>query len=204
MPFALGWAQRFIRRLSVLGIVFIASGCVRITGAYIDPTLPAASAADVKPAAHPADVQLLVEFRANNTIRAEATTLVQRRMLEIGRNSGLFGKVSTDPADGGRRLLVMINDYAGERQGSPVATGLTLGLAGTNVMDRYHCDARYEVPGHDPVSFVYEHALITSIGVASAPPGLTSYPEGVAINMVFDQLGWSIMRDLAARRVTEE
>jgi hypothetical protein len=195
---------RRIRGFAVLTLLLMASGCIGITGAYVDPTLPPASAADVRPANHPTSVQVLVEFRANDVPKASATSFVQKRLLDIARRSGLFSTVSTTPVDSGRRLVVTINNYPGDRQGSPVATGLTLGLAGTRVTDRYHCEAQYDVAGREPVSLVYEHALISKIGAAAGPPGLTSYPLNTAAEIVFDQLGWSIMRDLAAKGATEE
>jgi|HubBroStandDraft_1064217.scaffolds.fasta_scaffold48059_4 hypothetical protein len=192
------------RSLAQLIVLMSLTGCIGITGAYIDPTLPPASAADVRAAAHPTAVQLLVEFRAKDAPKADAASQVRARIAKIAQQSGLFSSVSAEPVEGGRRLVITVIDSAGEQKGSPVATGLTLGLAGTKTTDKYHVDVRYDIPGRDAVSLTYEHALIGRIGVAAAPEGLTSYPIGVAAAMIFDQIGWSIMRDLAARHATEE
>jgi hypothetical protein len=192
-----------IRGIAVFGILLMVNGCFAVAVSYIDPTLPPASAADVRPANHATAIQLLVEFRANDVPNAQVTSQVQAQMLDIARQSGLFSKIGTDPVDGRRRLVIIINDYAGPQKGSPIATGLTYGLAGTEVTDRYHCEVRYDAPGHTPITLAYEHALISTIGVAFGPSGLTPYSPGTASHKVFDQLGWSIMRDLAAKGATE-
>jgi hypothetical protein len=199
-----GLTRRWRWGLTTLALGLVVTGCVRITGVYIDPTLPPASAAEVRPAKHPTAVQLLVEFRAHDVPKAGPTVFTQGRLLDIGRKSGLFSAMSTDPVPGGRRLVVTIDDDAGPRTGSPEITGLTFGAAGTAVTDAYHWDVSYDVPDHAPISLAYEHRLISTIGVASGPPGLTSYSTGAAVTMITDQLGWSIMRDLSARHATEE
>lgn len=126
-------------------------------------------------------------------------------MASISRQSGLFSEVRTDPVRGGRRLVLTVTDYAGPEEGSAVATGLTFGLAGTVVTDRYHCEAIYYANSSPPITLIYEHALISKIGaVASAPPGLTPYPLDTAVTMLIDQIGWSVMRDLSKRGATEE
>jgi hypothetical protein len=115
----------------------------------------------------------------------------------------LFSKVDTTPVEGGRRLVVIINDYAGPKTGSGAATGFTFGLVGTEVTDKYHCEVHYDAPGHAPISLAYEHALITTIGNASGPEGLTPYSIGMAFDIMLRQISWSIMRDLAAHNATE-
>jgi hypothetical protein len=99
---------------------------------------------------------------------------------------------------------VTINDYPGPKSGSAYATGPTFGLAGTEVTDKYYCEVQYKLGDREPVTLAYERALISTIGVSPGPPGLTPYPLTTAVDMMYDQLAWSVMRDLSARHATEQ
>lgn len=193
--------MRALIRLSFLLLVAASlSACISAQG-YVDNALPKASRADVAQVAHPQPVQLLYEFRTRGTPNARATEETASRMSAVVSQSGLFTEVSKAPAADGHRLTIVIDNVPITSHDDAVAkgfgTGLTFGLVGTTVTDGYVCEATYSAPGKDLVSFKFHHALHTTIGNASGPPGLTPMSPHDAAMAIVDQLGWSIMRDLS-------
>lgn len=190
------------RSLACLVLLLALSACIAPTS-YVDPLLPAASAADARPAKAPGPVQLLVEFRTKGAANMAATNQVRPRMLDVARQSGLFSEVRDTPAANGRRLVVTIDNVGEADAGRAFLTGFTLGAVGTQAIDRYVCEARYEAPGRAPVALSYNHSMMSTIGATAGPKGLTGYPPATAVNMILDQLAWSIMRDIAASGAAE-
>jgi hypothetical protein len=76
-------------------------------------------------------------------------------------------------------------------------TGLTFGLIGTMVTDGYVCDATFSSPQGEPFKVQFKHALHTTIGNASGPPGLTGQSPELAAKALVTQLVYSVLRDLS-------
>jgi hypothetical protein len=176
------------------------SGCIS-AHSYVDPALPRADRQSVAAVSHPQPIQLLFEFRSRGRSNARATEATASRITAVAAQSGLFTEVSPVPVPSRRRLTIVIDNVpitseeeAAERG---FGTGLTFGLIGTMVTDGYVCEATLEEPGEAPLTLHFRHALHTTIGNASGPPGLTAVTPREGVNAVVDQLGWSIMRDLS-------
>jgi hypothetical protein len=177
----------------------VLSGCLAPT-MYVDQTLPPASKAEVAAKANPQPVQFLYEFQTRGTANARATEATRDRVLGVVRDSGLFSAISAEPQTNQRRLTVAINNFpvTEDAASKGFGVGLTFGLAGTTVTDGYDCKATLTAPGVEAVSLQYKHALHTTIGNTSPPPGLTPEPSAQeAITKLLNQLMWSIMRDLS-------
>lgn len=191
--------MRFFRLLVLVSASVLLSGCLAPT-MYVDRTLPPASKADAPAKANPQPVQFLYEFQTRGTANARATEGTRERVLGVVKDSGLFSAISTEPQVNQRRLTVVINNFlvTEDAASKGFGVGLTLGLAGTTVTDGYDCKATLTVPGAEPVALQYKHALHTTIGNTSPPPGLTPEPSAQdAITKLLNQLMWSIMRDLS-------
>ncbi len=176
------------------------SGCLSVT-AYVDPALPAARSEHVTAVASPAPIQLLYEFRTKGVTNARATELTSARVVDVVKQSKLFSEVSTTPVANQRRLTITVNNVAitsaGDARAKGFGTGLTFGLVGSMVTDGYECQAILTGAGTEPVKLDFKHALHTTIGNASGPPGLVGTTQKEAINTILDQFTWSILRDLS-------
>jgi hypothetical protein len=176
------------------------SGCLSAKS-YIDSTLPQASRQDVAAIPHPQPVQLLYEFRTRGTANARATDESSSHVYAVAGESGLFSEVSKAPVADGHRLTIVIDNVPitseDDAKAKGFGTGLTFGLVGTMVTDGYVCEATYTAPGLEPVKLKFNHALHTTIGNASGPPGLTGLSPREASMKLVDQLAWSVMRDLS-------
>lgn len=179
------------------------SGCISAQS-YVDAALPPADKASVQAASNPQPIQVLYEFRTRGTPNAKATELTSKTVMQAVKDSGLFSEISPAPVPSGRRLVITLDNVPITSHDDAMAkgfgTGLTLGLVGSMVTDGYVCEATYSPGGSgDPVRFSYKHALHTTIGNASGPPGVVGRPPKEAIEALVAQLAWSVLRDLSRR-----
>ena len=189
----------YLRLLVVLCASLLLSGCLA-PKMYIDPTLPAASKADLSTSAAPQPIQLLYEFQTRGSPNARATAATKEKVFATATDSGLFSTVAAEPQANQRRLTIVINNVpiTQDAGAKGVGVGLTFGLVGTVVTDGYECTATLAVPGAEPLKFEYKHAIHTSIGNTAPPMGLTPEPSAkeAGLKMV-EQLTWSILRDVS-------
>jgi hypothetical protein len=117
-------------------------------------------------------------------------------------DSRLFSEVSATPVASGRRIVITLDNVpitsSSDAMAKGFGTGLTFGLIGTMITDGYVCEAVYSAPTGDPVTFTYRHAIHTTIGNASGPPGLAGHKPVDAGKIVAAQVTWSVLRDLSS------
>lgn len=185
-------------RLLTAGLLALAlAGCISPT-MYVDPGLPAASKADLTPRSSPQPIQFLYEFQTRGSANARATDSTKERALTVMKDSGLFSAISTEPQPNQRRLTVVINNVpiTKDAVSQGFGTGLTFGLIGSTVTDGYECSAVLTVPGAQPLTLQFKHAIHTTIGNTTPPPGMTPEPSPQdAVTKLVNQLMWSILRD---------
>ncbi|NIF88010.1 hypothetical protein [Burkholderia sp. Cy-637] len=181
--------QRLITGASALTLAFSLSACMSVHS-YVDPALGETHYTDLKKAASPQPVQLLVEFQTKGVANARATEALKPRVYEQVSQSGLFSQVSYDPVPSGRKLSISINNVplTDNVAAKGFGTGLTFGLVGSMVTDGYICTASYVEPGHDVVTKVVKHAIHTTIGNASGPDGLTPMTVQDATSTMLKQI----------------
>lgn len=176
------------------------SGCISAQS-YVDSALPRAGKEDVAATASAQPIQVLYEFRTRGVPNAGATQQTSDAVLGVVRDSGLFSEVAPAPVASGRRLTITIDNVPitskEEAMSRGFGTGLTFGLVGTMVTDGYVCEARYAIGAGEPFTLGYRHAVHTTIGNASGPPGIAAQKPIDAVKAVVSQLTWSIMRDLS-------
>lgn len=155
-----------------LGLVVLAAltGCASV---YIDGQLKEVDAAQYGKASSNHAVQLLFEFQSKGVVNARATATLKTRVAEQIRTSGVFSDVSDSPVTGAALLSITLNNVplSDDAFSKGFVTGLTFGLAGSQVSDGYVCVAQYHGPGSNTaISKQARHALHTTMGNASAPP----------------------------------
>lgn len=157
--------------LLLLLLTLAASGCASF---YVDGNLKEVSTAAFAKPAVPKPAQVLFEFQTKGTANARVTDALKARVLEQVRESGLFSEVGEGPAAGGALLSIVVNNIPltddAARKG--FVTGLTFGLAGSQVTDGYICTASY-TPSADGLRVTKEirHAIHAALGNAAPPPG---------------------------------
>ncbi len=148
---------------------------------------------------HP--TQLLFEFQTKGVPNARATDLLKARVFEQIRKSGLFTTASEEPIPGSSLLAITVNNVptTDDAFSKGFVTGLTFGLAGTQVSDGYICSARYTPPGAtSPVVIQGRHAIHTTIGNAGPPPNSVKTANiDEAVTVMLRQLIANVMLNLS-------
>lgn len=186
------------RALITMAGIAILSGCANM---YVDGTTKEVSASTFKKpeAAHP--VQVLFEFQTKGVANATATGFLKTRVIDQVKESGLFSDVSENPAAGGAMLSITLNNVpvTDDAFSKGFLTGLTFGLAGSQVSDGYVCTARY-LDGNNGQAIVKKarHAIHTTIGAAATPQNATKAANAdEAVFTMTRQVVSNVLNDLS-------
>jgi len=164
-------------RAVMLGSAVFLTGCA---SPYLDASTKEVSVSQFKKPANTAPVQLLFEFQTKGIANAQATNMMREQVTDQVKSSGLFSTVESGPVSGGASLGITINNVpmtdAALTQG--FVTGLTLGLAGSQVTDGYVATATYRTNANaEPIVKKVRHAIHTNLGAAAAPANATKMPD---------------------------
>jgi len=191
------WARR-----GALGMLLAATallgGCA---SAYLDASTKEIPVAQFKKPASPAPVQLLFDFQTKGVVNAQATAMLRDRVVAQVKSSGLFSEVGTTVVPNGAVLSITLNNVpmSDDAFTKGFLTGLTLGLAGTQVGDGYVCTATYRnADSTAPVVKQARHAIYTTIGATGGPSNAVKMPnhQEAAFQMT-SQVVSNVLNDLS-------
>lgn len=160
--------RNFAWAVSMLGLLSL-TGCASF---YVDTATKEVAAADYKKPTSPRPVQVVFEFQTKGVANARATQFLAPQVLEQIKGSGLFSELKDTPVEGGAMLSVVINNVplTDDAFGKGFVTGLTFGLAGSQVSDGYVCTLKYlSQPQAAAINKTTRHAIHTVLGAKGAP-----------------------------------
>lgn len=170
------WARR-----AALGALLAATamlgGCA---SAYLDNGTKEIPAAQYKKPASPAPVQVLFDFQTKGVANTQATAMLRDRVVAQVKSSGLFSEVGSAVVPNGAVLSITLNNVpmSDDAFTKGFLTGLTFGLAGTQVGDGYVCTATYRsADTTTPVVKQARHAIYTTMGATGGPANGTKMPD---------------------------
>lgn len=172
-------------------------GCIS-THAYVDPQYHHAEYSELARPTPPYTVSVKVEFQRNGQPKPQVDAQVRADIERSLRASGV-----AVPYDGAGvaegEISFVLNNIAnvGADVGKGFGTGLTFGLVGSHVIDGYEMTVRF-TQGSTIVQRTYQHAIVSTVGNASAPPGMKAVSLGQAVNQVIDDLVLNALKDLQA------
>jgi hypothetical protein len=168
---------------------------------YVDSTtqeVPVSQYRHVEPL-HP--VQVLFEFQTKGVTNAVATNLLKKSVLEQVDSSGLFSEVSEEPVADGALLGITLNNVPVDDDvfSKGFVTGLTFGLAGSQVTDGYVCSATYSDGTHSkPIVKRARHAIHTTVGASKAPDNAVKADNlEKAVKIMTRQVVSNVLNDLS-------
>lgn len=186
-------------KYGLLLIMFAAlTGC---SSFYVDgmtKEIPTSQYRHLEPA-HP--VQVLFEFQTNGVTNATATDFLKKSVIEQINTSGLFSAASEEPVTGGALLGITMNNVAvtDDAFTKGAVTGLTFGLAGSQVTDGYVCTASYSNGiTAQPIVKQARHAIHTTVGASEPPPN--SHKAATldeAVTLMTRQIISNVLNDLS-------
>lgn len=170
------WARRAALGM-LLATTALLGGCA---SAYLDGGTKEIAAAQFRKPASPAPVQVLFDFQTKGVANAQVTALLRDRVMAQVKSSGLFSDVGTAAVPNGAVLSITLNNVplSDDAFSKGFVTGLTFGLAGSQVSDGYICTASYRASG-SAAALVKQarHAIHTTMGAAATPGNATKMPD---------------------------
>lgn len=162
------WARAMALAATALAL----SGCASF---YVDGSTPEVPAAQFKKPVPLKPVQLLFQFQTKGVANERATVLLKDLVEKQVRESGLFLAVSGQAVEGAPLLTVTLNNVplTDDAFSKGFVTGLTFGLAGSQVSDGYVLTLQYAKGVNGPLQHQARHAIHTVMGAAPAPGNAT-------------------------------
>lgn len=159
----------------LLAVLAFASAVLTLPGCasfYVDKGTQEIPTTAYKKPVSPKPVQVLFEFQTKGIANAPATNLLRPKIIDQIKESGLFSEVKETPVTDGALLSVSLNNVplSDDAFSKGVVTGLTFGLAGSQVSDGYICTMKYTPTSQSaPITKVARHAIHTVVGAKEGP-----------------------------------
>ncbi|MFZ2268852.1 MAG: hypothetical protein WAV95_14855 [Azonexus sp.] len=161
--------HRLVSSMVMMCLVAILSGCATH---YVDTATTDVPLSTYKKVDQPKAVQVVFEFQTKGVPNSRATGFFKTQVVDQVKASGLFSSVEEKPVPGGTTLGITVNNVplTDDAFGKGFVTGLTFGLAGSQVTDGYICTLDYssDVQGSN-VTKTARHAIHTVMGAKGAP-----------------------------------
>jgi hypothetical protein len=156
---------------------FLAAGLLlaNMTGCasfYLDTATKEVPVEAYKKPAAPKPVQVVFEFQTKGVANATATKFLSAQVMDQVKGSGLFSEVKDTPAADGALLNVVLNNVplTDDAFSKGFVTGMTFGLAGSQVSDGYVCNLTYLPTAQSAaISKTARHAIHAVMGAKDAP-----------------------------------
>lgn len=174
----------WLRRGLVLATALLLTACASM---YVDSGTPDVESSQYRKPEPRHPVQVLFEFQTKGVANARATSFLKAKALQAVSASGVFTEVAEGPVSGGALLSITLNNVpiTDNAFTKGFVTGLTFGLAGSQVTDGYVCTVQYtSTNGAPPITAQARHALHTTVGASAAPGNAVkaaNAEEGVSI-----------------------
>lgn len=185
-------------RWIAVAAVILLSGCANM---YVDGTTQEISSSQFRKPDPLHPVQVLFEFQTKGVSNARATEFLKTPVLEQIKGSGLFSDVSEGPVAGGSLLSLTLNNVpvTDDAFSKGFVTGLTFGLAGSQVTDGYVCTVRYtNGDAGTAITKLARHAIHTTLGASAAPKNATPAADAKeAVTTMAHQVVSNVLNDLS-------
>ena len=184
---------RVFTRVAALAALLFTSGCI-LPKVYIDPQYRAPALSELAPV-NPKPVKLTVTGMTNGKANNAATKAWTKEFTAALQKSKVF-ILSTSPE--AATLEIEINNVGdvGDAMKKGFVTGLTFGIAGSTVTDRYVMTATMKEPGAEVFTGEYRHALHSVVGMGDAPiQGVNPTPLRDAAGKLAEDLFFNFVRD---------
>lgn len=185
---------------------FLAAGLLlaNMTGCasfYLDTATKEIPVEAYKKPAAPKPVQVVFEFQTKGVANATATKYLSAQVVDQIKGSGLFSEVKDTPVADGALLNVVLNNVplTDDAFSKGFVTGLTFGLAGSQVSDGYVCTIKYlPSPQDAAINKTARHAIHTVMGAKEGPNNGTKVENlEVAVKTMTRQVVSTALDDLS-------
>jgi len=187
-----GLSQLFMAGIVML--VLLLAGCL-MPRSYVDPAYSGVNYSDITRRSEPYRLEIVTEFQRNGERYPKGDQMLKSHVDRIVRATS-FAIPVTESAEG--ILKITVNNFGdkGEAVAKGFGTGLTFGLIGSTVTDYYEMQAEFSLEGRTVREDSYQHAIHTTIGNKSGPPGLEPKTPVEAFDDVLEDLILRLINDI--------
>lgn len=174
--------------------IFSLTGCIS-PKTYVDPNFAKATYNDILPVSEKYETRVAVEFQRNGKLFERANKEVRGHVERTLRATGVIAPSLENSKVSVKVVVNNIADIA-EATAKGFGTGLTLGGAGSLVIDYYEVTIEFTDNNGKKMTEQYKHALHTTIGNKDAPfanveattlsDGFGTVVEQVLLNFIKD------------------
>ncbi len=185
------------RSLPLLLILVGLTGCLA-PKSFLEPKYGGIGYQDIQPPRQAQPVNLNVTGLSNGSEKDQASAYWRRQVVRVLTATRAFS--FPDGISFPANLTIVINNVGnrGAAAGQGFVTGLTFGAVGSLVTDGYIMTVEYDRPGKAAFHKTYQHAIYTTIGNASPPPGIAPVTLLEAPSLVAEQMLLHFVKDLMA------
>ena len=190
--------HRLIPSMVMAFFAVILSGCATH---YVDTAISEVPVSTYKKVDQPKPVQVVFEFQTKGVANSRATGFLKPQVIDQIKASGLFSSVEEKPVPGNATLGVTVNNVplTDDAMSKGFVTGLTFGLAGSQVTDGYICTVDYssDIQGSN-LTKTTRHAIHTVMGAKGSPNNAEPAKNmEEAIRTMMRQIVGNALRDLS-------
>lgn len=161
--------SKLLKLIAAGALALSLTGCATF---YVDTATKEVPATAYKKPATPKPVQALFEFQTKGVANAAATKYLSAQVMEQIKSSGLFSELQDTLVADGALLSVVLNNVPlnDDAFSKGFVTGLTFGLAGSQVSDGYILTMKYlPSPQAPAIAKTARHAIHAVLGAKEAP-----------------------------------
>jgi hypothetical protein len=187
-----------IKLLLALLMLTSLSACIS-SKSYVDPQYKTSAGDQIKPVAKKHLIKVEVEFQRNGKHLAKIDKILQ---ADVEKALNISGVVSPDK-NGTATIKVTLNNVAdlGNAAAKGAGTGLTLGLAGSDVQDLYEVNIDMTQSNGNVVHKTYKHALRTIVGRKAPPANVELTTPANAFSKVVEDLILNFIKDMQKQKL---
>jgi hypothetical protein len=181
-------------------LLAVAVACAALVGcaspkSFLDPSVPKISYADLGKRAQPLKLKLTVEFQRNGEPYPRVDSVLRDSAQRVLRSTGLIFPTDSDSAGS---IRIVVNNFGdlSDARAKGIKTSLTLGLAGSTVMDAYEMTVSITTIGKTATRTAIKHALHTAIGNTTVPSGVEIVPSTIAFDRILEQMLLRALQDM--------
>lgn len=186
------------RTIATCALALSLVGCANF---YVDGNTKEIPVSEFKKPTQASPVQMFFEFQTKGVANTRATAFLKPKAVSQVKDSDLFSDVSDVSVPEAGTLSITLNNVplSDDAFSKGFVTGLTFGLAGSQVSDGYVCTAKFtSASGKDAVVKTARHAIHTTVGAASAPGNATKADSNEdAVYTMTRQILSQVLNDLS-------
>lgn len=177
---------------------FLLGGCTVKVQSFVMPDFETVryEALDVPP--YPEPVYVEAQYKSNGIPDAPSARRLRQNVVEVLSRSGIMQP--TENSDSKNRLIVIAENFydADEARSAGVKAGLSMGLSGRQVIDRYKFTVTYRAEAGGERLGRYDHAYHTALGRVQPPKRAALVKPGEAFHKVVEDVMLKFLFDLEA------